>query len=112
MPASQDETAVAHQRRPLIFQRVTRRARRLATVSNARVVTACGTTPTSTTSAAGAHSQDKGARSSSRLRCLLGHHAAATRWLGNGAGERRRRIPARLLARKSEMIVSETPLTA
>src|SRR2546425_13174327 len=44
MPASRDETAVAHQRRPLIFQRVTRRERRPATASTARVGTTCGTT--------------------------------------------------------------------
>src|SRR3990172_2583861 len=44
MPASQEETAVAHQRWPLIFQRVTRRERRSATASNARVGTTCGTT--------------------------------------------------------------------
>src|SRR6266568_7222469 len=44
MPASQDETAVAQQRRPLIFHRVARRERRPATVNNAGVVTTVVTT--------------------------------------------------------------------
>src|SRR5713226_3379315 len=39
MPASQDKTAVAHQRRPLVSQHVTQCERRPAPASNARVVT-------------------------------------------------------------------------
>ncbi|SRR6266511_1928774 len=99
MPASQDETAVAHQRRPLIFQRVTRRARRPASARNARVGTTIGTTASALT--AGARLLGvAGVTTTSGDSLLAGELTAGDEWRPAGLlrDEQRRAEPQGLVA--------------